>query len=579
MDRRTLFAVLLIMAVLMVDQVLWSRWTKPRGTNPPAGADSIAGSTNGGGTANSGVITTGSGTAGRPAGTPTTAPGVTPPASAPPGAALRAVGGAPGAPGETMLRPRVPVTAATQHRFKTDRFDATISSEGAAVSSWILGSYRDPLTKAAVDLISPGQSALHVVVGLSGGAFDYSRAPFQVADQNEVEGRISFVAVDSTGIRVTKTYRKTTDPAILDVEVRIVAEPELGPVRYRIGWGSPLPQTEQIVKPQDFTAVAYLGAKLETITAAHLTKDGMKRFEGNVRWAGERSKYFLAAVIPDSATVPEVVFLPDRDKKPTAWLAGAAPPGTEIVRHARIYAGPIEVEDLSRIGAGLDEAANLGWPWIVPVSKLLLGALLWIHHFIPNYGIAIILISILTKLIFHPLSHSSLRTMKVMHRLQPQLDAMREKYKEDPTKLNQAMMALYKEHKVNPLGGCLPMLLQLPVFLALYQVLLHAVELRAAGFVGYITDLSAPDVLMRIGGFPLSLMPLLMTGSTYLLQSQTPVAPQQRMMMYFMPAMMLYIMYGLPSGVILYWTVNNLISALQQYIVNVSEDRKAAATS
>jgi len=305
----------------------------------------------------------------------------------------------------------------------------------------------------------------------------------------------------------------------------------------------------------------------------------MKRFEGNVRWAGERSKYFLAAVIPDSATIPEVVVLPGMEKKPTAWLVGAAPPGTEIVRHVRVYAGAIEVDALSRIGAGLDETANLGWKWIVPLSKLLLGALVLLHGFIPNYGVAIILLSVLTKLIFHPLSHSSLRTMKVMHRLQPQIDAMRQKHKDDPTKLNQAMMNLYKEHKVNPLGGCLPMLLQLPVFLALYQVLLHAVELRAAGFVGYISDLSAPDVLMRFGAFPVSLMPILMTGSTYLLQSQTPVAPQQKLMMYLMPVMMLYIMYGLPSGVILYWTVNNLVSALQQYIVNVSEDRKAKAAS
>ena len=568
------------MAVLLVDQVLWSRWTKPRGTRPPAGADSVAGTAGATGSSVTGGSTA-SGTAPSATNIPPafTPPPSTLPSSATPIAGIQATGGAPGVPGETMLVPRVPVLERTEHRFKSERFDAVLTSEGAAVSSWVLGAYRDPSTKAAVNLIPSGETALHVVVGLSGGAYDYSRASFRVADGSDMEGRISFVAEDSTGIRVTKTYSKTADPAILDVEVRIAADPELGPIRYRIGWGSPLPQTEPSAKPQEFTAVAYLGAKLETVDAGKLAKDGMKRFEGNVRWAGERSKYFLAAVIPDSATVPEVVVLPDLEKKPTAWLAGAAPPGTEIVRHARIYAGAIEVEGLSRIGAGLDETANLGWKWIVPLSKLLLGALVLLHGFIPNYGIAIILLSVLTKLIFHPLSHSSLRTMKVMHRLQPQIDAMRTKYKDDPTKLNQAMMNLYKEHKVNPLGGCLPMLLQLPVFLALYQVLLYAVELRAAGFVGYISDLSAPDVLMRLGGFPLHLMPLLMTGSTYLLQSQTPVAPQQKLMMYIMPAMMLYIMYGLPSGVILYWTVNNLVSALQQYIVNVSEDRKAAAAS
>lgn len=573
MDRRTLFAVLLIMAVLMVDQLLWSRWTKPRAPSPTIGADSLAGSTT---VKRDSATTTGTGVA--PASPPdVTSPPASPRTAAP--AALVATGGLPGVTGETMLLPRVPFVEATEHRFKTDRFDAVISSEGAAISSWTLEKYQDPITKRAVNLVPSGQTALHVVVGVTGAGYDFSRASFRVAGGSELENRVSFVAEDSAGIRVTKTYTKTKDPAVLDLEVRVFADPALGPVRYRIGWGSPLPLTEVGAKPQELTAVAYFGTKLETVDTGKLAKDGMKRFEGNVRWAGERSKYFLAAVIPDSATVPEVVILPGVEKRPTAWLAGAAPPGTEIVRHARIYAGAIEVDALSRIGAGLDETANLGWKWIVPLSKLLLGALVLLHGFIPNYGVAIILLSVLTKLIFHPLSHSSLRTMKVMHRLQPQIDAMRQKYKDDPTKLNQQMMNLYKEHKVNPLGGCLPMLLQLPVFLALYQVLLHAVELRAAGFVGYMSDLSAPDVLMRIGAFPVSLMPILMTGSTYLLQSQTPVAPQQKLMMYLMPVMMLYIMYGLPSGVILYWTVNNLVSALQQYIVNVSEDRKAAAAS
>ena len=566
------------MAVLLVDQVLWSRWTKPRGAKAPAGADSVAGVTAGAGSAVSTGSTAPSGAAPSGTGAPASSlPASTVPGSAAPIAGIQAAGGAPGMPGEAMLAARVPVLETTEHEFKTERFDAVITSEGAAISSWVLGAHRDPITKSAVNLIPSGQTAVHVVVGVSGGAYDYSRASFRRAGGSDLEGRISFVAEDSTGIRVTKTYSRTADPAILDVEVRIAADPDLGPIRYRIGWGSPLPQTEHSAKPQEFTAVAYLGAKLETVDTGKLAKEGMKRFEGNVRWAGERSKYFLAAMIPDSATVSEVVVLPGMEKKPTAWLVGAAPPGTEIVRHSRLYAGAIEVHELSRIGAGLDETANMGWKWIVPLSKLLLSALVLLHGFIPNYGIAIILLSVLTKLIFHPLSHSSLRTMKVMHRLQPQIDAMREKYKDDPTKLNQSMMGLYKEHKVNPLGGCLPMLLQLPVFLALYQVLLYAVELRAAGFVGYISDLSAPDVLTRLGGFPVHLMPILMTGSTYLLQSQTPVAPQQKMMMYIMPAMMLYIMYGLPSGVILYWTVNNLVSALQQYIVNVSEDRKAAA--
>jgi YidC/Oxa1 family membrane protein insertase len=126
------------------------------------------------------------------------------------------------------------------------------------------------------------------------------------------------------------------------------------------------------------------------------------------------------------------------------------------------------------------------------------------------------------------------------------------------------------------MSGCLPMLLQVPVFIGLYNVLLYSIELRASGFVGYIHDLSAPDVLMTVAGFPIHLMPIIMTGSTYLLQSQTPVAPAQKGMMYVMPLFMLFFMYSFPSGVVLYWTVNNVLSALQQYLVNLAEDRKMA---
>ncbi|HEX7078147.1 MAG TPA: membrane protein insertase YidC [Candidatus Eisenbacteria bacterium] len=577
MDRKTFLAILLIMTVLLVDQVLWSRWTKPR--HPIAPADSIA--------------ATGGGT-GVPTGAPA-APDAVAPGGGAPGPGVRAgnapatppslaVAGKPssmaGLPGERVFEARVRPAPRETFTLETGRFDATFSSDGGAISSWVLDQYRDPLLKEPVNLVPIGQSAMHVVVGLTGAAYDFSNATFSVIGSNPAEGWVSYAAQDSVlGIRVTKTYRRARDPQILDVEVRVSAPADLGPLRYRMGWVNPLPLTEVNAKPLEQTAVAYLGDKLETVDDRRITKEGSKRLEGNVRWAGERSKYFLAALIPDSATVSEVVFLPGPEKRPSVWLAGAAPPGTEIVRHARLYAGPIHFDALIAIGAGLEEVANLGWKWIVPVSALLLKSLTLLHGFVPNYGIAIILISLLTKLIFYPLSQSSLRTMKVMHRLQPEVNAIRDKYADDPAKMNQAMMSLYKEHKVNPMGGCLPMLLQLPVFLALYQVLLHAIELRAAGFVGYIQDLSAPDVLARVGSVPIHLLPILMTGSTFLLQSQTPVDPRQRFMMYVMPVMMLYIMYNLPSGVILYWTVNNLVSALQQYLVNVAEDRKAAATA
>jgi YidC/Oxa1 family membrane protein insertase len=562
MDRRTLLAVVLIMGVLLIDQVLWSKWNRARhpAAPPGTGAPAVPGAPDTAASPGTGV--SGAAGAGR--------------SSAAESVAMRASTGV-GEGGEPIVAARVPPAPAVRDSLITSQFHASFTGQGGAVSSWVLPQYRDPRRKAPLDLIPPGETAMHVTVGTPGVFYDFANAPFRKTGGSAREGWLAFSAEDSSGIRVTKTYRLAQDPNLLEVEVRVAAPAQLGPIRYRIGWANPLPLTEVNSRPEERIAVAYLGTRLEAEDMRRSAKDGVKRLQGNVRWAGQRTKYFIATVIPDSASIPEVVFQPGPGKVPIVWLAGTSAPGVEVVRHARLYAGPIHFETLVRIGAGLEELANLGWKWIVPVSAILLKSLVLIHRAIPNYGIAIILVALVAKLIFYPLTQSSLRTMKVMHRLQPQVNAIREKHQSDPAKMNQAMMSLYKEHKVNPMGGCLPMLLQLPVFLALYQVLLHAIELRSAGFVGWIHDLSAPDVVGVVGGFPMHVLPIIMTGSTFLLQSQTPVDPRQQFMMYLMPLMMLYIMYNLPSGVIIYWTVNNLVSAMQQYLVNVAEDRRMAA--
>jgi YidC/Oxa1 family membrane protein insertase len=434
-----------------------------------------------------------------------------------------------------------------------------------------------------------------VVVRTGYGEYDFSRAPFAVTEYDPMSGSLTFLAQDSSGVRVEKRFRVSDDRRLLDLDLRVSAPPEMGAISYRLGWAAPLPFTEEQLHIQDHKAVAYLGQKLVNVPTvpAGKEKNGERVETGNVRWVGQRSRYFVAAILPDSATVNDAVI----DTRPwtpafgsgkghgappadlvagRAWYSVGAPPGTEIVRHARIYAGPIHYEVLQSIGAGLETMSNLGWKWLVPLSVLLLKILNFLYRLIPNYGVAIIILSAATKLVFYPLTQSSLRTMKVMHRLQPQVEALRQKHKGDPQKLNQLMMKLYQDNKVNPLGGCLPMLLQIPVFFALYNVLLFSIELRAAPFVGYMQDLSGPDILARIGGFNVHLMPIVMTASSYLLQWQTPVDPRQKVTMYLMPLMMLVFMYTFPSGVIIYWTVNNVLSALQQFLVNQAEDRKHA---
>jgi YidC/Oxa1 family membrane protein insertase len=157
--------------------------------------------------------------------------------------------------------------------------------------------------------------------------------------------------------------------------------------------------------------------------------------------------------------------------------------------------------------------------------------------------------------------------MRAMQKVQPEIEKIRAKYKNDSQKMNQAVMELYKEHKVNPIGGCLPMLVQMPVLIALYQVFLHAIDLRQAPFFLWINDLSSPDVLFTVAGFPIRALPLIMYGSAYLQQIMTPTDPRQRITMHLMNLFLLVIFYNLPSGLVLYWTVTNLLTAAQQYLV------------
>jgi YidC/Oxa1 family membrane protein insertase len=190
-----------------------------------------------------------------------------------------------------------------------------------------------------------------------------------------------------------------------------------------------------------------------------------------------------------------------------------------------------------------------------------------IFRFVKNYGVAILALATLVRLVLHPLNMTSMKSMRAMQKLQPEIERIREKYKSDPNTMNTAVMALYRENKVNPAGGCAPMLLQMPIFFALYSVLFNAIELRQAPFVGWIQDLSAPDHLVTVAGLPIRLLPILMLGSGLLQQKLAPSDPRQAPTMYMMNVVMLVFFYNLPSGLVLYWTVMNVLTAIQQWLV------------
>jgi YidC/Oxa1 family membrane protein insertase len=299
-----------------------------------------------------------------------------------------------------------------------------------------------------------------------------------------------------------------------------------------------------------------------------------KLIRGNVRWAAYDEPFFVAALAPAPGE-PVNVRLASQGALVSESLISPPSkvgPGQERTYRYSLYYGPKELAILTAQGLELEKVIHYGWFDII--AKPLLVVLKWIHGFVHNWGLAIIVLTVLIKLAFWPLSQKSYRSMKEMQKLQPKLAALKEKHKGDTTKLNQEMLTLYRTYKVNPMGGCLPMLAQIPVFIALYQALQYSIELRHAPFLLWINDLSAPDRLAvgfdipYVGGLPV--LTLLMGASMWLQQKMTPVTgdPAQAKMMQLLPLVFTFMFIYFPAGLVLYWLVNNILSIGQQYYIN-----------
>jgi YidC/Oxa1 family membrane protein insertase len=250
--------------------------------------------------------------------------------------------------------------------------------------------------------------------------------------------------------------------------------------------------------------------------------------------------------------------------------------GTESTFSYDIFFGPKSIKLLNQMDNGLDKSINFGM--FDFIAKPCLWLMNFIHDYIPNYGIAIIILTIIVKLILWPLGNKSYKSMNEMKKLAPLMNEIKEKYKDDKKKMNQEIMGLYKTYKVNPMGGCLPMILQIPVFFALYRMLYEAIELRHAPFVLWINDLSAPDRLFDLDvyipfmqpPYGIPVLTLIMGASMFFQQKMAPAPadPTQAKLMMFMPILFTVIFVNFSSGLVLYWLVNNLLSMGQQYYVS-----------
>ncbi len=288
-------------------------------------------------------------------------------------------------------------------------------------------------------------------------------------------------------------------------------------------------------------------------------------------WVAMLQHYFITAWVPSSANGSITQFSSINNGLYSIGLATPSltvAPGATATTGATLYMGPAISDQLNAVAPYLGKTVDYGWLWFI--SDLLFSVMSWIHNFVGNWGLAIILVTVLIKLIFYPLSAKSYLSMAKMRELQPKVKALREKFGDDRQKLGMATMELYRKEKVNPLGGCLPILVQIPVFIALYWVLMESVELRQAPFIGWIQDLSARD--------PYFILPVLMGLSMFVQQRLNPAPPDpmQAKIMMFLPVVFTFMFLGFPSGLVLYWLVNNCLSILQQWWVMSRYHKKMA---
>ncbi len=468
---------------------------------------------------------------------------------------------------------------------------ATLSSRGGSITSWRLKEYRERLdpeedAPELVSLVSDGSRALALSLDYGPTTLPIDEWAFESTSPLRVDltgGRESAVvrysAVGPSGVSVTREYTFYAGSYSFDARVDVsgLREPS-GRRALWIGWPGLTP-TE--VK-EDSKAPASV-ARID----GSITKDGLSRFKeqkeyprvGAIEWVTTQSRYFVAAIAPEGFTCSETRAIGGTEPQNIGFKTAALVEGQSASVTFRVFAGPQDYKLISGMGVGLERAIDMGWSVTRPLSVLLLKALVWGHNYIPNYGIVIILISILTKLLFYRLTHKSFTEMKRMQDVQPKLNALKDQYGDNKEAMAKAQMELYKKEGVNPLGSCLPMILQMPVFIALFQVLRTTIELRGAPFMLWMTDLSQPDTIAAIAGFPIHVLPLLMGLGMLMQQKFTTSDPSQAAMTKMMPILFTVLFYSFASGLVIYWLVNTILSIGQQYYIHTGSSAAVVEVS
>ena len=387
---------------------------------------------------------------------------------------------------------------------------------------------------------------------------------------------MSFVWKSPEGVTIQKIYTFSPDTygIGLDIKVRnLSSEPIddnlLISLNNDLGQGS---QSRYVFSGP----AAFIDGKLKEIRMKKI--DDQDQYTGHIGWVAELDRYFLSAIIPQEPREAAMKLAKPAEVLRTTYVdpSGPVPAKAERTYKYTVYFGPKSLKALKPVAADLTRVVDFGFFDIV--AKPLLYAMNFMYRFIPNYGVVIIIITIIVKILFWPLSNKSYESMSQMKKLQPKMAEIKAKYKNDKTQMNKEMMNLYKLYKVNPLGGCLPMILQIPVFFGFYKMLYQAIELRHAPFWLWINDLSAPDRLFRFDitiplmapPYGIPVLTLVMGASMFFQQKMSPPPgdPTQAKMMMLMPIFFTFIFINFPSGLVLYWLVNNILSMVQQKYVS-----------
>lgn len=485
---------------------------------------------------------------------------------------------------------------------ETDLFKMQLSSKGATIKSFIQKEYFDYKIEP-FDLITNKNGALSLLFATRDGkVINTNEVYFSPKVQEslykisgEQKLKIPFVLEAGNGKHIEIIYTFDGDSYEFGYETNLSGFGSfVSGNEYQVVWSGGLANAEKNIEDeaQNASADAYLGGSLLKVDASDVDETYKEQPAGNVRWVAVRSKYFVASLIARDETEGAFIEGSRNSNEPTqvfedytAALKLKMPFEQSTVNNRfSIYIGPLKYNNLKETNSDLEKIVDFGWEWLTrPFAEyLILPIFNFMNNHIANFGVIIILFALIIKLITYPLTMASTKSMKHMAELQPQLKAIQEKYKDNPAKLQSEMGNIYKEAGVNPLSGCLPTVIQMPLLFAMFYVFRSSIELRQHGFL-WINDLSVPDSILDLPfsiplyGDHISIIPILMGIAVFGQQKITPTTQtneQMKFMMYLFPGMMLLFFNNLPSGLGLYYLMFNVFSIAQQFYINKTTEKK-----